>query len=60
VAGFASSGLPGPKGNLETFVWLADAGREPEAGREPVAGREPEAGREPVADLERAVAEVEP
>jgi 23S rRNA (cytidine1920-2'-O)/16S rRNA (cytidine1409-2'-O)-methyltransferase len=26
VGGFASSGLPGPKGNLETFVWL----REPE------------------------------
>jgi 23S rRNA (cytidine1920-2'-O)/16S rRNA (cytidine1409-2'-O)-methyltransferase len=42
VAGFASSGLPGPKGNLETFVWLA------------------EASREPVADLELAVAEVEP
>lgn len=29
VVGFASSGLPGPKGNLETFVWLAEAGREP-------------------------------
>jgi 23S rRNA (cytidine1920-2'-O)/16S rRNA (cytidine1409-2'-O)-methyltransferase len=42
VVGFASSGLPGPKGNLETFVWLA------------------EAAREPVADVERAVAEVEP
>jgi 23S rRNA (cytidine1920-2'-O)/16S rRNA (cytidine1409-2'-O)-methyltransferase len=27
VIGFAGSGLPGPKGNLETFVWLADAGR---------------------------------
>ena len=27
VLGFASSGLPGPKGNLETFVWLADAAR---------------------------------
>jgi 23S rRNA (cytidine1920-2'-O)/16S rRNA (cytidine1409-2'-O)-methyltransferase len=25
VRGMASSGLPGPKGNLETFVWLADA-----------------------------------
>lgn len=25
--GFASSGLPGPKGNLETFAWLAEAGR---------------------------------
>jgi 23S rRNA (cytidine1920-2'-O)/16S rRNA (cytidine1409-2'-O)-methyltransferase len=27
VIGFASSGLPGPKGNLETFVWLAEEGR---------------------------------
>jgi 23S rRNA (cytidine1920-2'-O)/16S rRNA (cytidine1409-2'-O)-methyltransferase len=27
VHGFAPSGLPGPKGNLETFVWLAEGGR---------------------------------
>ncbi|HUR86662.1 MAG TPA: TlyA family RNA methyltransferase [Solirubrobacteraceae bacterium] len=27
VLGFASSGLPGPKGNEESFVWLAEAGR---------------------------------
>jgi 23S rRNA (cytidine1920-2'-O)/16S rRNA (cytidine1409-2'-O)-methyltransferase len=27
VLGFASSGLPGPKGNRETFVWLAEPGR---------------------------------
>ena len=27
VLGFAPSGLPGPKGNLETFVWLGDGGR---------------------------------
>jgi 23S rRNA (cytidine1920-2'-O)/16S rRNA (cytidine1409-2'-O)-methyltransferase len=27
VMGFASSGLPGPKGNLETFLWLAEDGR---------------------------------
>jgi len=27
VRGFAPSGLPGPKGNLETFVWLAEAAR---------------------------------
>jgi 23S rRNA (cytidine1920-2'-O)/16S rRNA (cytidine1409-2'-O)-methyltransferase len=26
VRGFASSGLPGPKGNLETFIWLARRG----------------------------------
>lgn len=30
VRGFASSGLPGPKGNRETFVWCGGAG--PEAG----------------------------
>ncbi len=28
VLGFASSQLPGPKGNRETFVWLAEAGRQ--------------------------------
>jgi 23S rRNA (cytidine1920-2'-O)/16S rRNA (cytidine1409-2'-O)-methyltransferase len=27
VMGFAPSGLPGPAGNLETFVWLAEGGR---------------------------------
>ena len=44
VLGFAASGLPGPKGNLETFVWLAEPGR-------PGAG-------DP--DLESAAREVEP
>ena len=27
VCGFAGSGLPGPKGNRESFLWLAEAGR---------------------------------
>jgi 23S rRNA (cytidine1920-2'-O)/16S rRNA (cytidine1409-2'-O)-methyltransferase len=27
VLGYASSGLPGPAGNRETFAWLAEAGR---------------------------------
>jgi 23S rRNA (cytidine1920-2'-O)/16S rRNA (cytidine1409-2'-O)-methyltransferase len=27
VMGFAGSGLPGPKGNLESFIWLAEAAR---------------------------------
>src|SRR5829696_7003943 len=27
VLGFASSGLPGPAGNRETFAWLAETGR---------------------------------
>jgi 23S rRNA (cytidine1920-2'-O)/16S rRNA (cytidine1409-2'-O)-methyltransferase len=28
VLGYTSSGLPGPKGNLETFIWLAEATRD--------------------------------
>jgi len=28
VLGFASSGLPGPKGNRETFAWLAEGARD--------------------------------
>jgi 23S rRNA (cytidine1920-2'-O)/16S rRNA (cytidine1409-2'-O)-methyltransferase len=27
VLGYVSSGLPGPKGNRESFMWLAEAGR---------------------------------
>ena len=27
MCGYASSGLAGPKGNLETFIWLADPER---------------------------------
>ncbi len=27
VLGYASSGLPGPKGNLETFIWIAESAR---------------------------------
>ena len=27
VLGYTSSGLPGPKGNLESFAWLGEAGR---------------------------------
>jgi 23S rRNA (cytidine1920-2'-O)/16S rRNA (cytidine1409-2'-O)-methyltransferase len=30
VRGFASSGLPGPKGNRETFVWCGGNGPEVE------------------------------
>jgi 23S rRNA (cytidine1920-2'-O)/16S rRNA (cytidine1409-2'-O)-methyltransferase len=44
VLGFASSGLPGPKGNRESFVWLAEAGRDADRG----------------GDLEAAAREVEP
>lgn len=35
VLGYASSELPGPKGNLETFVWLAEPAR---GGIEDLAG----------------------
>jgi 23S rRNA (cytidine1920-2'-O)/16S rRNA (cytidine1409-2'-O)-methyltransferase len=31
IMGFAPSGLPGPAGNRESFVWLAEAGRAGEA-----------------------------
>ncbi len=31
VIGYYSSGLPGPKGNRETFVWLTDPARGPES-----------------------------
>ena len=39
VLGFASSGLPGPKGNRETFVWLAEAGRAGAVGDLEAAAR---------------------
>jgi 23S rRNA (cytidine1920-2'-O)/16S rRNA (cytidine1409-2'-O)-methyltransferase len=44
VLGYASSGLPGPKGNLETFAWLAEGTR---AGAEEL-------------DLLQAASQVEP
>jgi 23S rRNA (cytidine1920-2'-O)/16S rRNA (cytidine1409-2'-O)-methyltransferase len=51
VLGYASSGLPGPKGNLESFLWLGEAGR---------AGAGAGAGGVAVADIEQAAREVEP
>jgi 23S rRNA (cytidine1920-2'-O)/16S rRNA (cytidine1409-2'-O)-methyltransferase len=38
VLGYASSGLPGPKGNLETFVWLAEGSRARAVDLEAAAG----------------------
>ncbi|HET9125354.1 MAG TPA: TlyA family RNA methyltransferase [Solirubrobacteraceae bacterium] len=35
LQGFASSGLPGPKGNRETFVWLAEGARGSSVDLEP-------------------------
>lgn len=46
VLAYASSGLPGPKGNLESFVWLAEGARAGAA-----AGRD---------EIERMAREVEP
>jgi 23S rRNA (cytidine1920-2'-O)/16S rRNA (cytidine1409-2'-O)-methyltransferase len=46
VLGYASSGLPGPRGNLETFIWIAQAPR-------PGSARG-------TSDLERMAMEVEP
>ena len=37
VLSYASSGLPGPKGNLETFVWLAEGARGGLGELEPAA-----------------------
>jgi 23S rRNA (cytidine1920-2'-O)/16S rRNA (cytidine1409-2'-O)-methyltransferase len=42
VLGFASSGLPGPKGNRESFVWLAEGGRGGEVQDVSAAVREVE------------------
>ena len=42
VLGFASSGLPGPAGNQETFVWLAEPGREGAVADLEAAAREVE------------------
>jgi 23S rRNA (cytidine1920-2'-O)/16S rRNA (cytidine1409-2'-O)-methyltransferase len=39
VLGYASSGLPGPKGNLETFIWLAEPARGGVADLEEAARR---------------------
>ena len=42
VLGYASSGLAGPSGNRESFVWLAEAGREGAVSDLEAAGRSAE------------------
>lgn len=42
VMGYASSGLPGPAGNRETFVWIAEVGRAGAATDVAAAAREVE------------------
>jgi 23S rRNA (cytidine1920-2'-O)/16S rRNA (cytidine1409-2'-O)-methyltransferase len=51
VLGFCSSGLPGPKGNRETFVWLARGSAAKAVDRDLPAAAE---------DIERMAREVEP
>jgi 23S rRNA (cytidine1920-2'-O)/16S rRNA (cytidine1409-2'-O)-methyltransferase len=46
VRGYHSSGLPGPKGNRETFIWLAGPASAAAAG--------------PPSELETMAREVEP
>jgi 23S rRNA (cytidine1920-2'-O)/16S rRNA (cytidine1409-2'-O)-methyltransferase len=45
VRGFASSGLPGPKGNRETFVWCDRGGKDVVDLEAAIADVEPEASR---------------
>jgi hypothetical protein len=49
LVGFYSAGLPGPKGNRETFVWLAE-GQRAGATREGARVRELAAAAEPSRD----------
>jgi 23S rRNA (cytidine1920-2'-O)/16S rRNA (cytidine1409-2'-O)-methyltransferase len=42
LLGYASSGLPGPAGNRETFAWIAEAGREGAIADVEAAAREVE------------------
>jgi len=52
VLGYHSSGLPGPKGNRETFIWLADpAGADAKSNYRRASGS---------LELERMAREVEP
>jgi 23S rRNA (cytidine1920-2'-O)/16S rRNA (cytidine1409-2'-O)-methyltransferase len=58
VVGFHSSGLPGPKGNRETFIWLCDPAR---AGERGVALAPPSPSGSIAAEtLQRLAVEVDP
>lgn len=45
IRGFASSGLPGPKGNRETFVWCGGGGAEVDRLEAAIAEAEPDEQR---------------
>jgi 23S rRNA (cytidine1920-2'-O)/16S rRNA (cytidine1409-2'-O)-methyltransferase len=57
VRGYYSSGLPGPKGNRETFVWLADPANVPIAAAGDAVF--PDASRSAADELDRLAREVE-
>ncbi len=62
IRGFCSSGLPGPKGNRETFLWLARGTGPEEEGAEGIPGASVEGDGElsVEVDVERMAREVEP
>jgi 23S rRNA (cytidine1920-2'-O)/16S rRNA (cytidine1409-2'-O)-methyltransferase len=63
VRGYHSSGLPGPKGNRETFVWLSDPARgvaQPGGGRPESPADRAESRSEGRERLEELAREVEP
>jgi 23S rRNA (cytidine1920-2'-O)/16S rRNA (cytidine1409-2'-O)-methyltransferase len=61
VLGYRSSGLPGPKGNRETFVWLADPERSDSEIRRPDAILPGDQGAQAAGEhLQRLAREVEP
>jgi 23S rRNA (cytidine1920-2'-O)/16S rRNA (cytidine1409-2'-O)-methyltransferase len=60
VLGYRSSGLPGPKGNRETFVWLADPVRLDGGDCVPEAIRPQSTDGDPAPRLARLAREVEP
>jgi 23S rRNA (cytidine1920-2'-O)/16S rRNA (cytidine1409-2'-O)-methyltransferase len=56
VLGYASSGLPGPKGNLESFVWLTDR----RSTGSSIGRRSRTGAADSSEDVERMAREVEP
>ncbi len=62
VRGYHSSGLPGPKGNRETFIWLLDATRAGEraSGQGPAPGVAGGVVGDSAERLEEMAREVEP
>ena len=53
VKGFASSGLPGPKGNRETFVWSGGSGSQPDDLEAAILRVEPDGDEDGRADHPR-------